>query len=100
MTRYRLTLADKQCAVSDMSQVVQNLVVMVVTSLWAEHQANDLSRTAADALCRALRHRILGERLSERYYEDTAALGRAILNGGFESFVDSEPGSVLMSYQN
>ncbi|HEU5115513.1 MAG TPA: acyl-CoA dehydrogenase family protein, partial [Isosphaeraceae bacterium] len=54
MTKHQLKLADRQCRMAELSQRIQDMVVILATSLWAARQPGELTRTAADVLCKDL----------------------------------------------
>ena len=47
MRKHQLRLADRQCRMSELSQRVQDLVVILTTSLWAGRQSGELVRASA-----------------------------------------------------
>ena len=44
MFKYKLTLADRQCAMADLSQRIQNQIVMLVTAIYAGRQEDEIIR--------------------------------------------------------
>ncbi len=54
MRTHQLRLADRQCRMSELSSRIQDLVVMLTTSLWASRQSSEVVRSAADILCQDL----------------------------------------------
>ena len=100
MSKHQLALADRQCRMSELSQRVQNLVIMLATSLYAAGQHDDVIRDAADCLCQDLTQRHLGRRPSDRYYRSVTRLGEAIADGGFRSIAGLHPDEILMPYPN
>jgi len=99
MTKHQLKLADRQCAMSELSQRIQDLVVILTTSLYAAKQEDELVRTAADILCQDLRRRLTGARPTNQYYRAVTKLGETIATGGFKSIAGVEAPEILMRYE-
>src|SRR5262249_37433979 len=57
MFKHQLRLADRQCRIAELSQRLQDAVVMLATSFWAGRQENEVVRAAADILCQDLTRR-------------------------------------------
>src|SRR5262249_33926803 len=51
MRKHQLKLADRQCRMAELSQRVQDVVVLTVTAFWGQRQADETTRAAADFLC-------------------------------------------------
>jgi hypothetical protein len=98
MTKHQLGLADRQCRVAELSQRVQDHVVILATSLWAAGQQNEIVHGAADILCRDLTGRLTGRRPTDRYFRTVTKLGETIAAGGFEAIAGVEPEEILMPY--
>jgi hypothetical protein len=100
MRKHQLKLADRQCRMAELSQRIQDTVVILVTALWAHQQENEVAVLSADMLCRDLRRKLTGERPSDRYFRDASKLADAILAGGFESLAGVPRAEILMRYEN
>jgi alkylation response protein AidB-like acyl-CoA dehydrogenase len=100
MRRHQLGLADRQCRMAELSQRVQDVVVMLVTALWGRRQTSEASAAAAQMLCRDLRRKLTGERADDAYFEAADRLGELILSGGFEALAGVPRGEILMQYAN
>jgi alkylation response protein AidB-like acyl-CoA dehydrogenase len=100
MRKHQLKLADRQCRMAELSQRVQDAVVILVTALWAHHQGGEAAAAAADILCQDLRRKLRGERPSDRYFRDTARLADLVIGGGFEALAGVPRGDILMRYEN
>src|SRR5262249_44792701 len=85
MRKHQLKLADRQCRMAELSQRVQDLVVILVTALWAHRQKDEAAVAAADIVCQDLRRRLTGARLGDRYFRDVNRLADVIEAGGFEA---------------
>jgi alkylation response protein AidB-like acyl-CoA dehydrogenase len=100
MSKHQLALADRQCRMSELSQRVQDLVVMLATSLYAASHGDEVVRQAADCICQDLTQKQLGRRPSDRYFRSITRLGEAIADGGFHSIAGLHPDEILMPYKN
>ena len=98
MRKHQLKLADRQCRMSEMSSRVQDLVVMLTTSLYGAGQSNELVKDAADILCQDLARKRTGTRPTDTYFRAVTKLGEAVENGGFAAIAGVEPGEILMKY--
>src|SRR5262245_21113328 len=85
MVKHQQKLIDRQCRIAEMSQRVQDAVVILVTALWGHRQKDEAAVAAADILCQDLRRKLTGERAPDRYFKDVNQLADAILGGGFEA---------------
>jgi hypothetical protein len=97
MRKHQLKLADRQCRMSELSSRVQDLVVMLTTSLYAADKP-EIVRAAADVLCRDLARKLSCQRPSDRDFRAATKLGEAVEAGGFEALAGIEPAPVLMTY--
>ena len=66
MSKHQLKLADRQCRMSEVSQRLQDMVVMLTTSCWAGGQSSEVVRDAADVLCQDLRRKLTGQAAERR----------------------------------
>ena len=100
MQKFKLSLADRQCAMAELSLRIQDLVVMLVTSLWASRRSDELIHTAADVMCQDLRRKYTGERPSSAYFKTITKLGEAIAAGGFSAIAGIDENEILMPYSS
>jgi hypothetical protein len=100
MEKYQLKLADRQCLMAELSQRIQDNVIILVTALWGHRQGKEASIAAADILCQDLRRKLAGERPSDRYFRDVSKLAELILSGGFEAIAGVPREAILMKYEN
>jgi len=98
MRKHQLKLADRQCRMSELSSRVQDMVVMLTTSLWGARQDNEVARAAADVLCRDLARKATGRRPTDRDFRAATDLGRKVEEGGFQGIAGVDPGEILMKY--
>jgi hypothetical protein len=83
---------------SELSQRLQDLVVILTTSLWAGRQSSPLVQQAADVFCQDMIRKQTGKQPTDRYYRTVTQLGEAIAAGGFEAIAGIEPEAILMPY--
>ncbi len=100
MRKHQLKLADRQCRMAELSQRVQDTVVLLVTALWGGRQKNEAAVAAADLLCQDLRRKLTGQRPTDRYFRDASKLADVILGGGFEALAGVPQEEILMKYEN
>jgi hypothetical protein len=98
MRQHQLKLPDRQCRMTELSQRVQDLVVILVTSLFAAKDPHELKTAAADVLCQDLTRKLTGRRATDKYYRTVTKLGEAIESGSFGAIAGIEPEEILMRY--
>lgn len=98
MRKHQLKLADRQCRIAELSQRVQDAVVLLVTALWGKKQKDEASIAAADILCQDLRRKLTGERPSDRYFRDASKLADMVIGGGFEVIAGAPRAEIMMKY--
>jgi hypothetical protein len=99
MRKHQLKLADRQCRMAELSQRVQDTVVLLVTALWGQRQKSEASVAAADILCQDLRRKLTGQRPSDRYFRDVSKLADLVLEGKCEALSGVPQGDILMRYE-
>jgi alkylation response protein AidB-like acyl-CoA dehydrogenase len=100
LEKYQLKLTDRQCLIAELSQRIQDNVVILVTALWGHQQKNEAAVAAADLLCQDLSRKLTGRRPSGRYYKDVNALADLILSGGFDALSGVPQAEIMMKYEN
>ncbi len=100
MRKHQLKLADRQCRMAELSQRVQDSVVILVSALWGNGQGRDAGADAADILCQDLRRKLTGERPSDGYFRDCARLADRIISGEWEDLKNVPRADILMPYEN
>lgn len=98
MVKHQLKLADRQCRMAELSQRIQDVVTMLVTTQWAHGQGHEAAVASADLLCQDLRRKLTGERVGDGYFKDAMALADVILGGGFEPLTGVPVEEILMRY--
>jgi len=98
MRKHQMKLPDRQCRMAELSQRVQDTMVLLVTALWGHQKNTEISIAAADILCQDLRLKLTGQRPSDRYYRDIGRLADMVIGGGFADLAGIEPGEILMKY--
>jgi acyl-CoA dehydrogenase len=99
MLKHQLRLADRQCRIAELSQRLQDMVVMLATSLWAGRNSSEVVQSAADVLCQDLTRRLTGRRPTDGYFRTVAKLGEMVASGGFEAIAGVDAGEILMPYE-
>ena len=100
MRKHQLRLADRQCRMAELSQRIQDMVVILATSCWGTRQSSPVVQAAADILCQDLRRKLSGKRPTDAYLRAVTKLGETVANGGFQAIAGIEPEAILMPYQN
>ncbi|HVC98228.1 MAG TPA: acyl-CoA dehydrogenase family protein [Pirellulales bacterium] len=100
MRKHQLALADRQCRMAELSRRVQDVMIILCTSLYAARQQDELVRAAADTFCQDLRRQLSGRRPSDRHFRAITKLGEQIADGGFKSIAGLKAGEILMPYEN
>jgi alkylation response protein AidB-like acyl-CoA dehydrogenase len=98
MVKHQLKLADRQCRIADLSQSIQDIVVILVTALWAHQDGNKVVQAATDILCQDLRRKITGEKPSDKYFRRLSQVADLIMEEGYPGMSDIDPASILFSY--
>ena len=99
MVKHQLKLPDRQCRIAEMSQRVQDAIIMLVTALWAHNQGDKVMIKAADILCQDLTRKLTGERPSDQYFKDCSKLADLIVAGEFKAIEGIEPADIMMGYE-
>ncbi|HEY9684676.1 MAG TPA: acyl-CoA dehydrogenase family protein [Oculatellaceae cyanobacterium] len=98
MVKHQLKLADRQCRIAELSQRVQDTVIMLVTCLYAHAQGSDVLLAAADILCQDLRHKLTGERPTDEYFKACSKLADRVIAGEFPGLSEVEVQDIIFSY--
>lgn len=98
MRKHQLALADRQGRMIELSQRVQDAMVMLVTLCWAHGKKTEVALASADILCHDLRRRLTGQRPSDRYFKAANQLADLVIEGGFEGLAGVPAEEILMQY--
>jgi alkylation response protein AidB-like acyl-CoA dehydrogenase len=98
MRKHQLKLADRQCRIAELSQRVQDTVVLLVTTLWGHQQKNEVAVGAADILAQDLRRKLTGQRPSDKYFRAASQLADRVIAGGFEDLAGVPQQEIMMRY--
>lgn len=99
MFKYKLALADRQCAMAELSQRLQDLIVILVTATYAARHDDELIRDSADIVCQDLRRKLTGDRPSGKYFKAATQLGKKISEGGFSILDGIENLEIMQRYE-
>ncbi len=98
MTKHQLRLPDRQCTIAELSGRIQDMVVMLTTSLWAGRQSSETVKMAAEVLCQDIERKLTGKRPSSARFRAVTKLGETVASGGFEAIAGIDAGEILMPY--
>ena len=98
MSKFQLSLTDRQCRMVDLSQRSQDLIVILCTALYGARQESEVLRMAADVLCTELAERVTFRRPSNSSYRRLGQLGEKLAAGEFPGLDASSGESILMPY--
>ncbi len=99
MRKHQLKLADRQCRMSEISTTLQNAIVMLVTSLYAAESDDPITIAAADVVCRELRGKMTGEKMTDADYRKVTELGGMIADESWSELRDVTSTEILMPYK-
>jgi alkylation response protein AidB-like acyl-CoA dehydrogenase len=98
MVKHQLKLADRQCRIAELSQRVQDTVIMLVTCLYAHEQGSEVLIASADILCQDLRRKLTGERPTDEYFKACSKLADRVIAGEFPGLSEVETQEIIFSY--
>lgn len=98
MRTHQLKLADRQCSMTDLSQRLQDAVVILVTSLYGAQQEDPLTVQACEVICSQLWRGLQGNRASNRDWRRITELGGAIADAGWSEIDGIDPEHIMMKY--
>lgn len=98
MRTHQLKLADRQCSMIDLSQRIQDAVVILCTALYAANQQDELTKSAATVVCGELWRKLSSQRPTNRDWRLVTELGGAIADHGWKELEGIEPDDILMRY--
>lgn len=99
MRKHQLKLADRQCRMSELSQRIQSLIVVLCTSLYASRKTDEIIQESADLICTDLRREYSSRRVTDREFRLATSLGKKIAEGGIKSFTDVPADEIMMKYE-
>ncbi|MDA1013522.1 MAG: acyl-CoA/acyl-ACP dehydrogenase [Planctomycetota bacterium] len=99
MTKFQLKLADRQCAMAELSGRIQDMIVILTTCLYAAKQSDELIHEIADIACQDLRMKLAGSRPTTKYFRAITKLGERISEGGFKALAGVDAQEILMPYE-
>ena len=82
----------------EMSQRIQDTVTILVTALWADQQGDEAWVLAADMLCRELRRRWSGMRISDSDVRLARRVAELVLDRRFPALQGVAEAPILMPY--
>jgi hypothetical protein len=100
MSKHQLALADRQCRMSELSQRVQDLVVMLATSLYGGAAGDEVVRAGGRRALPGPDPQADRPAPQRPLFPHRHPLGEAIADGGFRSIAGLHPDEILMPYKN
>ncbi len=98
MRTHQLKLADRQCSMIDLSQRIQDAVVILCTSLYAVRSQDEFTRAAAEVICGDLWRRLSLQRAGHRDWKRVTQLGGAIADDGWSELDGIASENIMMQY--
>jgi alkylation response protein AidB-like acyl-CoA dehydrogenase len=98
MKKHQLKLADRQCRIAELSQRVQDTIVMIVTLLWAHQKKTEIAIGSADILCQDMTRKLTGARPADAYFRAVSELAEKIIAGGSEDLDGVRREDIMMRY--
>ncbi len=100
MVKHQLKLADRQVRMVELSQRIQDLIVMYVTCQYANQTPYDgVKMAAADVLCRDLTRKLTGKRISDSDIAAMRKLADYVIAGHFKEIEGVEETEILRRYK-
>jgi alkylation response protein AidB-like acyl-CoA dehydrogenase len=100
MIKHQLKLPDRQCRIAELSQRVQDTVIMLVTALYANQTGDEVVIAAADILCDDLRRKLTGARPSDTYFRNVGKLADMIVAGKYKEIEGIPTLPILRTYDD
>lgn len=99
MRTHQLKLADRQCRMTELSSEIQDALVILITSLYAAESKDEITKQAADGICRELRRKITGKKPSDQDYRHITDLGQNIAENGWNELEGIQTPEIMMPYE-
>ncbi|MEM8733066.1 MAG: acyl-CoA dehydrogenase family protein [Planctomycetota bacterium] len=96
---HQLKLADRQCSMIDLSQRIQDAVVLLCTALYGGQNQDERTQLAAEVLCGELSRKLSGDRPTNRDFRKVTELGGVIADEGWAELDGITPEDLMMQYQ-
>jgi alkylation response protein AidB-like acyl-CoA dehydrogenase len=100
MVKHQLKLPDRQCRIAEISQRIQDTVVLLVTALYANQKKNEVTIAAADILCDDIERKLTGKRPSDSYFRNVGRLAEMIIEGKYGEIQGLPALPILRPYDN
>ncbi len=99
MRKFQLALADRQCAMADLTQRIQDQVVILVTCLYAARTGDEIHIAAADVLAQHLQNRISGHRPEGSFFKTATMLGKKVIENSDSLIDEIQAEEIMMKYK-
>jgi alkylation response protein AidB-like acyl-CoA dehydrogenase len=100
MVKHQLKLPDRQCRIAEISQRIQDTIVLLVTALYANQKNDEITIAAADILCDDLRRKLTGKRPSDSYFRNAGRLADMIIEGKYTDIQGLPTLPILRPYES
>jgi hypothetical protein len=98
MVKHQLGLVDRQCRMYNISDRVQKLVMIAVTSMYA-YGKDETTEMAADVFCMQTRRELEGKGFTDAEYKKHMKLAKKIIDGDFKQIKGVKSEEILMKYE-
>jgi alkylation response protein AidB-like acyl-CoA dehydrogenase len=100
MVKHQLKLPDRQCRIAEISQRIQDTIVLLVTALYANQKKDDVTIAAADILCDDIARKLTGKRTSDSYFRNVSRLADMIIEGKYRELDGLPTVPIMRPYDN
>ena len=84
---------------SALSSELQDAIVILITSLYASKSCDEITKAAADTICRELRQKITGSKPSDADFRQVTKLGGRIADDGWDEISGVGSNEILQKYK-
>jgi hypothetical protein len=100
MVKHQLKLPDRQCRIAEISQRIQDTIVLLVTALYANQKNDEVTIAAADILCDDLSRKLTGKRPPDSYFRNANRLADMIIAGKYRDIQGLPTLPIMRPYDN
>jgi hypothetical protein len=100
MVKHQLKLPDRQCRIAEISQRIQDTIVLLVTALYANRKKDEVTIAAAEILCDDITRKLTGKRPSDGYFRNVSRLADMIIEGKYSELQGLPTLPILRPYDN
>jgi alkylation response protein AidB-like acyl-CoA dehydrogenase len=100
MVKHQLKLPDRQCRIAEISQRIQDTIVLLVTALYANQKKDEVTIAAADILCDDIARKLTGTRPSDAYFRNASRLADMVIEGKYSEINGLPTVPIMRPYDN